>query len=149
MRKLVLALIVTVLPVAVASAQTHLGVRAGGFFGDTAGFVGVDALTTLRAQWYFNPGADLAFGGHEKDLVVSGNVHYDLDVSPNNFLWVGAGPAIVVRDVDAPGTNSTDFGFNLLAGGGFRTPSGLIPYVEARVLLSKHNRVVLGVGVRF
>jgi hypothetical protein len=139
---------VALLPAA-ADGQTRFGVRAGFYTNHTDPFFGADVLVPLKQSWFLDPNLEAVFGDHEDDFVVALDAHYDLPVASPPYVWLGGGPAIVVRDISRPGDNQTDAGFDLLMGAGFPTKTGLIPYLQFKVLLSANTRGVVAVGIRF
>jgi hypothetical protein len=62
-------------------------------------------------------------------------------------VWAGAGPALIHRE--DLGTDTTDFGVNLLGGIGWKTKSKVSPYVQGKVTVSDNDEAVLAVGMRF
>ena len=68
------------------------------------------------------------------------------------MVWVGGGPAIVFSEVEGPrddqDDSETDFGLNLLGGVGWRLQS-VIPYLQAKAVLSDENEFVVAFGLRF
>jgi hypothetical protein len=134
-----------------ATAQAvDFGVRAGVYADESDAFVGVEALAGLGGPWYFNPNAEFVFVDNGNLFTINGDVHYDFDVDSPAYVWIGGGPALIVRDPDRPrnADSETDFGLNLLAGIGWKA-SGFVPYVQGKVVLSDETEAVLGFGVRF
>ncbi|MGE5234809.1 MAG: hypothetical protein ACM3O7_00485 [Acidobacteriota bacterium] len=133
-----------------ASAQTRFGVRAGIYTRDSDPFVGGEVLLPFQPRLFFDPNVEVVFASGSDLVTVNADFHYDLNAPPGRYLWVGAGPALVINDPepDEPGKR-TRAGLNLIIGGGWRTGSGLIPYLQGKVLLSNHTQGVIAVGVRF
>jgi|HubBroStandDraft_3_1064219.scaffolds.fasta_scaffold35371_1 hypothetical protein len=142
-------------PAAAQPSPLTFGVRAGETFHARAAFLGVELLVPLGHGWKLDPNAEVALvnPGH----LVTGNLDlsYEISAAGPFRLWAGGGPAIVfrqlaVKDVhgEALATAHTDAGLNLLAGIGLRRQR-LLPYLQAKVLLSNTNEYVLAFGVRF
>jgi hypothetical protein len=132
-----------------ASAQTppmSFGLRAGEYTNSGSAFFGAELLAPIGYGWWFNPNAEVAFpsNGH----LVTGNFDfsYDIPVQHPFRLWVGGGPAIVFRGNGAG--NHTDAGFDVLAGVGLRA-GAVVPYLQAKALISNTSDFVLAFGIRF
>lgn len=140
---------VVVLAPAPAQAQVDFGVR-GGFYSDSeAGFVGLELLFGLTRQWFLNPNFEYVFVDDGDLSTVNLDVHYDLRTgNAPYYLWLGGGPALVLRD-DERGGDDTELGLNLLAGLGFGKGEAIRPYVQGKILVADETEAVLGVGVRF
>ena len=132
-----------------AGAQTRFGVRAGVWDGPDP-FVGLEALISMRNGWYFNPNVELVFGDHQDVVALSADFHYDLS-SRSPYFWVGAGPVVLLRDSERPfdDGSETDIGLDLLVGIGGRSTGGVVPYGQAKVVISDDSRAALAVGLRF
>lgn len=130
------------------SDRTQFGLRTGVYTDVSAAFIGAEVLTPLGAGWYFDPNLEYAAAGGDDVLTVNGDFHYDFFHDRPYYVWAGAGPAVVVRDV-APEDRRTDLGVNLLGGMGWKTRSRVTPYVQGKVTVSRDDDVVLAVGVRF
>lgn len=77
--------------------------------------------------------------------------HYDLPTwRAPYYLWLGGGPALVLRDDGrSDDGNETDLGVNLIAGIGFGKGQALRPYVQGKVLVSDETEAALAIGLRF
>ena len=144
--------IAAALSLAATSARADgfdVGVR-GGYYSDAeASFAGVDLLTPIARSWYFNPNFEYAFVDNGSAYTLNGDVHYDLPVSGAHYVWLGGGPALIVRDYDRGfGDRNTDVGVDLLAGLGWKGSSA-VPYVQGKVILADNTEAVLAFGVRF
>jgi len=126
-----------------------VGVR-GGYYSDAeAGFAGVDLLTSISRSWYFNPNFEYVFVDSGDAYSLNGDVHYDLSAGSAHYVWLGGGPALIVRDDDRRfGDRKTDVGLDLLAGLGWKGSSA-VPYVQGKVVLADNTEAVLAFGVRF
>lgn len=128
-------------------AATDFGVRTGVYTDSDAGFVGAEAITPVSQSWYFNPNLEYAFADRGSLVAVSGDFHYDLVEGRPYYVWVGAGPALILGDTE-PGMRHSDLGVNVVAGVGFRRRS-VTPYLQTKVTLADDDRAVIAVGVRF
>jgi len=151
----VAAMLVAALVAAPAQAQvqapTRYGVHAGIWEDGSNPLIGLELLTPISGSWFFNPSFDFVSADHANLYVFSADAHFDLDVARPTLLWVGGGAALIIRDSDGPhgsGTD-TDLGLDALAGAGFTTASGMIPYVQAKVVLADDSSAVLILGLRF
>lgn len=134
-----------------ADAQARVGVRAGAWLDDGDLTVGVDVLIPLEKRWWLDPSLEAVDGDRADILLLNGDVLFDLDLETRATVWVGAGLAILHRDLDLPrgrDENETDLGLNLLAGVGRETSSGLQPYVQGKVVLSDDSSAALVLGLR-
>jgi hypothetical protein len=134
-----------------AAADVDVGLR-GGYYTDAGEpFLGADVLIQIQdTRWFFNPNLEYVFVQHGDLETLNLDVHYDLDTHDKDFyVWLGGGPAILFRDESGPhGDNQTDLGFDLLGGVGWQLKS-LVPYLQAKAIISDESEVVLAVGVRF
>jgi hypothetical protein len=131
-----------------AQAQTF-GARVGDYTNAGNAFVGGELLFHLPYQWSFDPNVEVVFVSHGHLVTANFDALYDLPVRRPLHAWVGGGPAVVFRGNSAAGTaNSTDFGFDVLTGLGWRA-GPLVPYVQAKALLSGTSDFVVAFGVRF
>ena len=126
-------------------ADTRFGVRTGVYTEESAGFLGGEVVTSLAPSWYFNPNLEVALNGDRDVVTVNGDVHYDFFHDRPYWVWAGAGPAYIHREVN----DSNDFGVNLLGGIGWKTRSKVSPYVQGKVTVSNDDEAVLAVGMRF
>ncbi len=139
--------------VLLGAASARAGVDGdvrGGFNADTEdAFVGGGVLTNLGSttRWFFNPNAEVAFSDDRDQLQLSGDVHYDFNVSPSMSYWLGAGPTLVHRDANR-GSDDTDLGVNLLAGVGARS-GNVRPFAQGKVVLKDDSEAAVAVGIRF
>lgn len=152
MKLIILATTVTaflIVPPA-ASAQTRFGLRTGIYTRDLDPCFGVEVLLPVKARLSFDPNVEVVFASGTDLVTVNADVHYDLTAPRGYYLWLGAGPALVINDPqpDEPGKR-TRAGLNLVVGGGWQSSSGLVPYIQGKVLLSTHTQGVVAVGVRF
>jgi hypothetical protein len=142
------ALVIALAAAAPPAAAQQFGLRVGEYTHAGNAFVGGDVLFRLPYHWYFNPNVEGVFVDHGHLVTVNLDAHYDLPVRRPAYVWLGGGPALVFRGNGAGGGNSTDFGFDLLAGVGWHA-AGVIPYLQAKALLSATSDFVVAFGVRF
>lgn len=132
-----------------ASAQ-DFGIRGGIYGGD--GMIGVELLTPISDDWWFNPNVEYVFVDDGDLFTLNGDAHYDFDTDGNYYLWAGGGLAVIFSDLDRPGRDDgseTDLGLNLLAGAGWNPGASVRPYVQGKVTISDDTEGSLAVGVRF
>ena len=138
-----------VLALAAPAAAVDLGVRGGYYFDVEEPFVGVELITPVARRIYFNPNLEYVFVGEGLSyLTLNADFHYDFPTRGSNFVWAGAGLGLVRVDPDGPDNSDTEPALNLLAGVGWRT-GGVIPYVQAKVIVDGGSEFVLAFGVRF
>lgn len=144
---LAVALAVTALPA--RADGIDFGVRGGLYSDADAAFAGVELLFPVTRSWYFNPNFEYVFVDRGDLYTLNADVHYDLPVSGQSYVWLGGGPALIVRDPNRPGRDrKTDVGLDLLAGIGWKGGS-IVPYVQGKVVVADNTEAVLAVGVRF
>lgn len=132
-----------------AKAGTDFGVRAGVYTDESDAFVGLELLSRLSgSQWFFNPNLESVFIDHGNLFTFNADFHYDFATSGQFNVWLGGGPALIVRDPDR-GSSKTDPGLNILAGVGFNPHSAVRPYIQGKAILSDNSEAVFAVGVRF
>jgi len=154
-RTLTIAALAAALALAVPAgpaSAVDFGVRAGVYDDAGEAFVGGELLFQLAPRWFFNPNLEYVFVDNGDLITVNGDVHYDLPVDFNGYVWVGGGPALILDDRDFPGRrrddDDTDVGFNLLGGVGWRT-DGVVPYLQGKVILADETEAVFAFGLRF
>ncbi|MDX1632254.1 MAG: hypothetical protein R3234_10355 [Thermoanaerobaculia bacterium] len=133
-----------------ASHGIDFGVRGGVYTDIEEPFAGVELLMPVGASsWYFNPNAEFVAVSDGDLATVNFDFHYDIPVDAPLYVWAGGGPAVIFRD--PPGRRSddeTDVGANLLVGVGWQDLP-VVPYVQAKIIVSDETEVVAAVGVRF
>jgi len=138
-----------------AADDIDVGLR-GGYYTDVGEpFLGADLLMQISdTQWFFNPNLEYVFVDPGDLATINLDVHYDLDTNDDDlYIWLGGGPAIILRDDagrhhDDDDDDETDVGLNLLAGIGWQLDA-IVPYLQAKAILSDDSEVVIAVGVRF
>jgi hypothetical protein len=99
-------------------------------------------------RWTVNPSLEYVAGDRVDRWILNGDVLYDLDLDTKAEVWVGGGLAILFKNHDRSGSD-TDIGLNLLAGAGLNTSSGLLPYVQGKVVITGDSSLALVLGLRF
>ena len=134
-----------------AQAKTDFGVRGGTYSQADEPFFGAEALFGLGTaeHWQGNPNLEHAFMDSGDLTTVSFDFHYDFPSGAPYSIWAGAGPTLIFRDRNFPGSQrDTDPGVNLLFGIGAKK-GDVRPYGQMKVVVSDNSEAVLGVGVRF
>ncbi|NIR51357.1 hypothetical protein GWO43_22480 [candidate division KSB1 bacterium] len=132
-----------------SNAQSgHLGVRGGYYTDAEEVFLGGEFLTQLAPRIYLNPNVEYIFVDNATFLTFNGDLHFDFPTAGRNYFWVGGGFALAFFDPEGNRDSETDAGLNLLFGAGFPTGS-VIPYVQAKIILSESEDFVIGFGLRF
>ncbi len=132
-------------------AKTDFGVRGGTYSQTDEPFLGAEALFGLGPEnrWQGNPNLEHAFVDTGDLTAVSFDFHYDFPSGTPYSIWAGAGPTLIFRDRNFPGSNrDTDPGVNLLFGIGAKK-GDVRPYGQMKVVVSDNSEAVLGVGIRF
>lgn len=137
-------------PVPTYAADVDFGVKGGIYTDIEEPFVGVEALTRVGAsRWFFNPNVEAVLVNRGSLATINGDVHYDLPIdTPDLYLWLGGGPALIYRDPGGRQDDDFDIGANLLAGLGWQL-GGAVPYVQGKILVADDSEAVLAVGIRF
>jgi hypothetical protein len=134
-----------------ALADVDVGIR-GGYYTDVGEpFLGLDLLIPIAdAKWFFNPNFEYVFVDPGDLSTLNLDVHYDFDTDQNDlFVWLGGGPAVIFRDRGGRhDDNETDIGLDLLGGIGWQLDA-IVPYFQAKAIVSDDSEFVLAVGVRF
>lgn len=142
---LVLALLCAAPP---AAAQVDLDVRTGVYSDESDLFVGGGVLGQWEnSPWFYNPNVEWVFVENGDLITFNLDFHRDFDVDGPATVWLGAGPAIVLRSPDR-GDDEADPGLNLLAGAGL-TGGAVRPYLQGKILISDDTQAVLAIGLRF
>ncbi len=136
---------------ATSPAATLFGVRAGEYTEAGDPFVGLELNTQLRNNVWLNPNLEYVFRDNGDLATLNFDLHYDFDVPAPLLVWAGAGPALVYSKRELPRGRSdsqTDLGLNLLGGVGWEA-GNLVPYIQAKALISDDNEFVVAFGLRF
>jgi hypothetical protein len=138
---------VVLLGLAAPGAAGDFGIRAGYYTEIEDPFVGIEYLGRVQDRFFFNPNLEWVFVDDATYLTVNGDFHYDLLSSSRTYAWLGAGLGLIAYEPDG-GDTETDLGVNLLGGVGTRA-GGVVPYVQAKIVISDDTEFVIGVGLRF
>lgn len=146
----VLLIFVTLALVPVTGHAIDFGIRGGVYTDLEEPFAGVELLMPVGAtSWYFNPNAEFVAVSDGDLATVNFDFHYDIPVDVPLYVWVGGGPAVIFRDPPGRRTDDeTDVGANLLVGVGWKDLP-IVPYAQAKIIVSDETEVVAAVGVRF
>lgn len=134
-----------------AASAAMFGVRVGEYTDVGEPFLGVEFLHQVYPDIWFNPNFEYVFVDDGNLMTLNFDFHYDFDIPNPTLVWVGGGPAIVFRDFDRPrddDDSETDFGLNLLGGIGWQLDA-VVPYLQAKAILSDENEFVVAFGLRF
>ena len=145
---MVLALCGLSSPVAADGVDGDL--RLGVYTDASEAFVGGGLLVRLGegSKWFFNPNLEYVFVDRGDLATLNADFHYDIASDGAVDFWLGAGPALVLRDNDR-GNDDTELGVNLFAGIGFLRSSAVRPFVQGKLLLSDESEGVVAFGIRF
>lgn len=138
-----------------ASAQIDFGVRGGLYSDADAGFLGVELLTPITRDLFFNPNYEYVFVDNGDLSTLNLDVHYDLWRGRPYYAWLGGGAAVIFSKNDVLGCRScssdsnTDIGLNILAGIGFGKGQAIRPYVQGKVTVSDNTEASIALGLRF
>jgi len=129
-------------------SSVSFGVRGGDYTHAGAAFLGAELLTPVGYGWWFNPNVEGAFVNHGHLYTGNFDFSYDIPVQRPFRVWLGGGPAIVFRSNGGDSPNRTNAGVDVLAGIGVRA-GNVVPYLQAKALVSNTSEFVLAFGVRF
>lgn len=158
MKKAFLAVVCGLIVVAAAApglraqepARIIPGVRLGVYtdIGDL--FIGGEVLVRIANRIYFNPNVEYVFASDLTYLTFNADAHYDLEHEGSPLLlWVGGGLAVIYANPEGPVGGDTEVGVNGLAGVGLVTNSRLLPYLQAKIVISDNTEFVVALGLRF
>lgn len=160
-RRLILAVLVTLLAASTASAQRRVAARApaqdGPMFGPQAGFptnnldffVGGQVSIPVAPQWDVYPSFDFFFPGSGVTVwAINGEGRYWPKLSmPNPGLYVGGGVDITHVSVSGFGSD-TKAGPAIVGGWDFKSVSWR-PFLQIHIVFGTDDRVEFGGGVNF
>ncbi len=135
-------------PALPAAAQTRLGVRGGVYTDESDAFLGVELLTKIDRQLYFNPNVEYVFVDGGKFVTFNADVHYDFHTHSRAYAWLGGGLGVLYSNPDGPGGSDTKVGANFIGGVGLKG-GDVIPYIQAKVVAASDSDFVLAFGLRF
>lgn len=129
-----------------AEAATSAGVRFGVYTNAGKLFVGGELNVPVARDIFFNPNVEYVFVANGSYWSFNFDFHYDFAMSRPLYVWAGGGLGIISRSHDG---NQASVGLNLLFGVGILTSGPLIPYIQAKGVVSSDSEFVLGFGIRF
>lgn len=134
---------------AVAAQDVDAELRVGVYTDVNETAIGAGLLTRLgRGAWMFNPNFEYVLVDRGDLATINADFHYDVLSENDVDIWLGAGPALVLRD--GRGSDDTELGLNLLAGVGFLHHRPVRPFLQAKLLLSDEgSEGVFSFGLRF
>jgi hypothetical protein len=119
-----------------------------GYHADTEnGLIGGGINTDLSASWDFNPNLEWVLVDGYDLWSVNADFHRDFG-STGPALWLGAGPALLVTELDPDGPTDKDLGLNLLGGIGARE-GAVRPFAQMKVTVADNAASTLALGLRF
>ena len=143
---IVAAFVLVLLVPAAQAAEVDWGVRAGWYTDVSEPFFGVEAITPITGNFWFNPNIEWVFIDGGDLATINADVHYDWDTGDENLLWAGLGVALAYENL---GDSDFNFGGNLFAGYG-RQYGSLIPYAQLKYTrIDSGDDFVIAAGVRF
>jgi len=146
--RLAVSMILSAVPMAAFASDLKVGVRVGYYTQVDKPFVGAELLARVAHQVYFNPNIEYAFVDHGSYLTFNGDFHYDFHTHSPNYVWLGGGLGVVRNDPGAPFNAKTNLAANLLGGVGWRAGS-VIPYLQAKAIITENSLFSVGFGLRF
>ena len=122
----------------------------GGYYTDAEqAFVGGGILTSVAEKWDFNPNLEWVFVDGGNLFTLNADFHRDLNSGSGPAVWLGAGPALIVSNPDAPDVDTdTNIGLNLIGGVGAKSGS-VRPFGQAKYTISDDNEASVAFGLRF
>jgi len=143
-------LVLMLLTLGSANAQTRFGVRGGVYLDQDDPFVGAHFLHQIQRHWMFNPNFEYVFLDRDDAsmFTINADLHYDLPSSSRSstIFWLGGG--LGISHFSAGDFNNTDTGLNLLMGASFGR-RGTIPFVQVKVIVQDESQLVVGGGLTF
>ena len=140
------ALVLLFVSVAPAGARDMFGLRVGLYTDPNDAFAGVEGVFHVGNSVYFNPNFEYVFVDDPHYMTFNADFHYDFPTRSRAYVWAGAGLGVLYTNPEV-GDSNTDLGLNLLFGVGLK--GHVVPYVQAKVIVSEDTAFVLGVGLRF
>ncbi len=129
-----------------ARGATSVGARFGVYTNAGKLFLGGELNMPVAHQIYFNPNVEYVFVSEGSYFSFNFDFHYDFAMSRPLYVWAGGGLAVISRSNHA---SHAEAGVNLLFGAGILTSSRVVPYVQAKGVISGNSEFVLGFGLRF
>lgn len=129
-------------------SDNHFGLRMGVYTDGGNLFLGGDYLTSINKDIDFDPNVEYIFIDGGNFLTFNFDALYNFPHRENIYFWAGGGLGLLYVDPDR-GDSNTDLGVNLITGLGFVTSGQLLPYFQAKLILSDNSNFVIGFGLRF
>jgi len=132
-----------------AQRKDAFGIRAGIYADGSDFFMGAEYLAGLGSNFYLNPNIEFVLVDNGSMFTLNMDAHYDIPTRTNLYIWAGGGLGIIYFNPEGPADSNTDAGLNILFGIGFITSSRLVPYIQAKGIISDNSNFVLTFGLRF
>jgi hypothetical protein len=132
-----------------AQRRDAFGIRAGIYADGSDFFMGGEYLAGLGSNVYLNPNIEFVLVDNGSMFTLNMDAHYDIPTKTNLYIWAGGGLGIIYFNPEGPSDSHTDAGLNILFGIGFITSSRLVPYIQAKGIISDNSNFVLAFGLRF
>ena len=131
-----------------AQADVDVGLRVGLYTDVDEPFAGIELLTRVTRNVFFNPNFEWVFAEGFDYFTLNADFHYDFPTHGRTYVWLGAGLALVRMEFEGSDAGDTDPALNILGGVGLRAGS-LVPYIQAKVIAKDNSEFVIAFGVRF
>jgi len=132
-----------------AQRRDAFGIRAGIYADGSDFFLGGEYLASLGSNVYLNPNIEFVLVDNGSMFTLNMDAHYDIPTRTNLYIWAGGGLGLIYFNPEGAGDSRTDAGLNILFGLGFITSSRLIPYIQAKGIISDNSDFSLAFGLRF
>jgi hypothetical protein len=96
-----------------------------------------------------NPNIEFVLVDNGSMFTLNMDAHYDIPTRTDLYIWAGGGLGLIYFNPEGAGDSHTDAGLNILFGLGFITSSRLIPYIQAKGIISDNSNFALAFGLRF
>ncbi len=147
LRRLAAIALLLVMPSPWARAGDLVGVRGGIYTQREQPFAGFELLLPIGGRVYLNPNFEYVFVENGSYLTFNADFHYDFRTHHRTYAWAGGGLAVLYTNPEGEGGNYTDLGLNVLFGIGFK--GDVVPYFQAKLIVTNDLEFVLGFGLRF
>jgi hypothetical protein len=111
--------------------------------------MGGEYLANLGSNVYLNPNIEFVLVDNGSMFTLNMDAHYDIPTRANIYIWAGGGLGLIYFNPEGAGDSHTDAGLSILFGLGFITSSRLIPYIQAKGIISDNSNFALAFGLRF
>jgi hypothetical protein len=139
--------------------QIDFGFRGGYYAGTDGPFLGAEVVLPFVEHIKFNPNLEVAFGDNLDTWTANADAFIEFPLPSPTKVWAGGGPAILFRDYSWPSSppgrpphpkdDDVDLGLNALAGVGWQADTGLMFYLQGKIVLTNDVEGVFGFGIRF